>query len=276
MSQGCIPLVSVITPAHNAARFLKRLISCVQNQQGVSYEHIIVNDASTDETTELLHQLLATDNRIQVINCPSNVGVVEARNLAIASARGRFLAFLDADDVWLPKKLRLQTEFMLSKSAAISFTDYRFMSEDGSLVGRRLVGPKRIGWHLHHMSRYLGCLTVMIDRKRCPNFSFGDVSPEYRAEDFLAWSILIKDHGFAYRCPHDLARYAVVTNSRSSNGKRAARSVWRLYRDIEHLPAVKSALYFGLYVLFSSVKRLFCKPRWPAALVDNRVWALDL
>lgn len=268
------PLVSIITPAYNAERFLARLVACVRQQQGVRYEHIIVNDASTDNTAGRLQQLAFNDPRIRLIHCPRNVGVVVARNLAITVARGRFLAFLDADDVWLPEKLRRQTDFMLRIGAVISYTDYRFMSEDGTLIGRRLCGPRRIGWHLHHMTRYMGCLTVMVDRKQCPDFSFGTVSPEYRAEDFLAWSKLIRQHGYAYRCPHDLARYAVVANSRSSDGTRAARSVWRLYRDVEHLPAVRAFFYFFAYAISASAKRFLCKPRRPTLLVDQATWSL--
>lgn len=266
------PLVSIITPAHNAERFLDRLVACVQQQREVSYEHIIVNDASTDDSADRLQQLAAIDPRIKLIHCSQNVGVVTARNIAITEARGRFLAFLDADDAWLPDKLRCQTDFMLRTGAAISYTDYRFMSEDGRLIGRRLCGPRRIGWHLHHMTRYLGCLTVMVDRKQCPDFSFGSVSPEYRAEDFLAWSKLIRQHGYAYRCPSDLARYAIVANSRSSDGTRAARSVWRLYRDVEHLPTLQAGFYFISYALFASIKRLLCRPRIPALRFDNTTW----
>ncbi len=268
------PLVSVITPAHNAGKFLARLVACVRQQQNVSYEHIIVNDASIDNTAGLLQQLAFNDPRIRLIDCPKNVGVVMARNLAINVARGRFLAFLDADDVWLPEKLSYQTDFMLRTHAAISYTDYRFMSEDGRLIGRRLRGPQSVGWHMHHMTRYLGCLTVMVDRQQCSDFSFGTVSPEYRAEDFLAWSKLIRQHGYAYRCPHDLARYAVVANSRSSNGTQAARSVWQLYRNVENLPAPQAGFYFVTYALFASIKRLLCRPRIPALRVDSRTWSL--
>lgn len=262
------PLVSIITPAHNAEKFLDRLVACAQWQREVSYEHIIVNDASTDNTYVRLKQLAAMDPRIKLIHCSQNVGVVAARNLALIKARGRFLAFLDADDIWLPDKLSYQTNFMLTTGAVITYTDYRFMSENGKLVGRLLRGPRRIGWHLHHMTRYLGCLTVMVDRKQHPDFSFGTVSPEYRAEDFLAWSQLIRKHGYAYRCPHDLARYAIVANSRSSNGTRAARSVWHLYRDVERLPTLLATFYFVIYALFSSTKRIICKPRWPASPLD--------
>lgn len=269
MSEQPVPLVSIVTPAHNASRFLERLVSCVQKQEGVSYEHIIVDDASTDDTAVRLAEFERCDDRIRVITCPRNVGVVQARNIAIAQSKGRFLAFLDADDVWLPEKLRHQVSFMLSTGAAISYTDYRFMSADGGKVGRLLKGPRRVGWHLHHMTRYLGCLTIMIDRDKCPDFTFGSVSPDYRAEDFLAWSKVIEQHRYAYRCPMDLARYAVVDNSRSSDGKRAAKSVWRLYVEVENLPRLLAAFYFISYVIFSAFKRYVCRPRWSSAEVGS-------
>lgn len=269
MIEQTTPLVSVITPAYNASPFLGRLVSCVQAQTGITYEHIIVDDASIDDTGARLAEYATSDDRIRVITCRRNVGVVQARNLAITEARGRFLAFLDADDAWLPGKLRHQVDFMLSKSAAISYTDYRFMSADGARVGRILKGPGRVGWHFHHMTRYLGCLTIMIDRAKCPDFSFGSVSSEYRAEDFLAWSKVLKQHRYAYRCPLDLARYAVVENSRSSDGRRAAKSVWRLYVDVEGLPRLWAAFYFLCYVVFSTAKRYLCRPRWPAEKFDS-------
>lgn len=255
------PLVSIITPARNAARFLARLVACVRQQQDVSYEHIIVNDASTDDTEDRLQQLAANDPRIRLIHCHQNVGVVVARNLAIATARGRFLAFLDADDVWLLEKLRCQTDFMLRTGAAISYTDYRFMSEDGTQIGRCLRGPRRIGWHLHHMTRYMGCLTVMVDREQCPDFAFPAVPKGCLGEDILAWSLVIRQHGFAYRCPRDLARYSIVTNSLSRNQTRAARSVWYLYRKVEQIPIGQSMLYFFFYAAFAFTKRIIFHPK---------------
>lgn len=258
-----LPLVSVITPVYNASRFLSRLVECVQEQHGVNYEHIIVDDCSTDDSLAVLLRLAANDKKIKLIQSPKNRGVVEARNAAISVAKGKYLAFLDADDLWMPDKLKIQSRFMEENGVALSFSDYRFISEDGSKIGRLLRGPNRIGWSLHHMSRYLGCLTIMVDREKCPDFSFGDVSSEYRAEDFLAWSKIIIKTGPAVRCPHDLARYAVVPNSRSSSGSRAAKSVWRLYRDIEGVALFPAIVYFIAYVAFATVKRIYCRPIWP-------------
>ena len=264
------PLISIVTPVYNASRFLPRVIKSVQEQHGVNYEHIIVDDCSTDDSLAVLKALAAMDERIKIIQFQNNRGVVEARNAAIAQAKGRYLAFLDADDLWMSDKLQIQSRFMQETGAALSFSDYRFISEDGSKIGRLLRGPNRIGWSLHHMTRYLGCLTIMVDRERCPDFSFGDVSSEYRAEDFLAWSKIIKKTGLAVRCPYDLARYAVVMNSRSSSGSRAAKSVWRLYRDIERIELLPAALYFIAYVIFATMKRIYCRPIWPRGVIDSK------
>jgi teichuronic acid biosynthesis glycosyltransferase TuaG len=263
------PLVSVITPAYNAVRFLPRVVECVRRQLGVSYEHIIVDDCSTDDGWLELQKLAADDERIIIIRLPNNRGVVEARNAAISQARGRYLAFLDADDLWLEDKLLVQSCFMQETGAALSFTDYRFISEDGSKIGRLLKGPNKIGWSLHHMTRYLGCMTIMLDRDKYPDFLFDNISAEYRAEDFLAWSGIIRQHGPAIRCPHDLARYSVVPNSRSSSGSKAAKSVWRLYRGVERISLIMSGFYFICYVTFAAAKRFACRPIWPRSRIDS-------
>ena len=265
------PQVSVITPVYNAARFLPRLFACVRNQYGINVQHILVDDCSTDDSLQIMKKLAADDASIKIIVMPKNSGPVIARNRAIKEASGKYLAFLDADDFWLPEKSLVQSQFMESTGAAFSFSDYRFISEDGLLIGRRLRGPKSVGWSMHHMTRYLGCLTIMINRERCPNFIFRDISPSFRAEDFLAWSELILEYGPALRCKHDLARYAVVANSRSSGAIRAAKSVWKLYRAVEKIPILTAIFYFAIYGALTTVKRAWFKPRWSSAEIDEKI-----
>ena len=220
--------VSVITPIYNAVYFLPRLFRSVSSQRYGSVQHFLIDDCSTDGSLTCMQLQASADPSVTVCSLQSNQGPVAARNAGIDLATGKYLAFLDADDYWLPEKLAVQVQFMEETGAAISFSDYRYISEDGQFVGRRLRGPDRVGFALHHMTRYLGCLTIMVNREKCPDFRFPDISPAYRAEDFLAWSALITRHGPALRCPHDLARYAVVPNSRSSGALRAAASVWKL------------------------------------------------
>lgn len=264
-------LISVITPVFNAALFLPRLFVCINSQRDVNLEHILVDDGSTDGSLNLMRRLANGNEKIKIIQLEKNSGPVLARNIAIREASGKYLAFLDADDYWLPEKSITQMNFMESSGAAISFTDYRFISEDGVFVGSRLRGPNKINWALHHMTRYLGCLTIMVNREKCPSFHFPNISPSYRAEDFLAWSEIIKHHKFAYRCPHDLARYAVVEGSRSSKKLRAVVSVWRLYRNVEKIPFIEALFYFVVYGVFTSLKRLIYRPKFDSRNVDFQI-----
>ena len=248
---------------------MPRLISSVRNQNDVSYEHILVDDYSQDDSYKLLNELALENSYMTVVRLSKNSGPVVARNEAIKHASGRYLAFLDADDYWMPNKLVTQVKFMEENDAALTFSDYRFISEDGRLIGDRISGFNKIGWTLHHMTRYLGCLTIMVNREKVTDFQFPNISPAIRAEDFLAWSKVIQKTGPALRCPHDLARYAQVANSRSSFGFRAVKSVWDMYRDIENIPLVKAVPYFIAYVFFTSFKRSYYRPRVESSVIDG-------
>jgi glycosyltransferase involved in cell wall biosynthesis len=261
--------VSIITPVFNAARFLPRLFESIKSQYGFEYEHILVDDCSSDNSLQIIRAYALNNFRVRVIASTENKGPVIARNLAIKVARGKYLAFLDADDYWLPDKLFVQTQFMETSSAFLSFTDYRSISEDGSLVGRRLCGPRAVGHGLHHMTRFIGCLTIMINREKCVDFMFPEISPAMRAEDFLAWSLLILRYGPAKRCGHDLARYSVVRFSRSSNALRSAKSIWLVYRYVENLSLIRTLIYFSCYGIFTVLKRFWFRPRWSAIEVDG-------
>lgn len=268
------PLVSIITPNFNGERFIRRVVESVR-RQNYPVEHIIVDDSSSDGSWALLQELSLEYPCLKPVRLEQNAGPVVARNRAIELAQGRFLAFLDVDDFWLPHKLQIQIDFMLKMDCVLSFSDYRFVSEDGRRIGRRLQGFDQIGWHLHHMTRYLGCLTIILDREKYPDFKIPDISPAVRAEDFLAWSACIQRHGAALRCPHDLARYAVVENSRSSGKKRAANSVWKLYRDTESIPLPSALFYFIFYALGVSWKRNWNRPFMKRAEVDQDYeWSL--
>lgn len=267
------PLISIITPNYNGESFIRRVVESV-SKQAYTVEHIIVDDFSTDGSWELIQEFSRVYSWLKPIRLAQNSGPVVARNRAIDLAQGRFLAFLDVDDIWLPHKLQTQVEFMLKKDCVLSFSDYRFVSEDGRSIGRCLKGFDQIGWHLHHMTRYLGCLTIVLDREKYPDFRIPEIQPATRAEDFLAWSQCIQRFGPALRCPHDLARYAVVPNSRSA-AKKGSISVWRLYRHLERIPLHLAAFYFFAYATGVFWKRYWNRPFMSRAEVDQDFeWSL--
>lgn len=268
------PLVSIITPAYNSSRYLTRALESVKRQD-FSLEHIIVDDCSSDSSWLQLQALQVEYPWVKTIRLENNCGPVVARNKAIEISKGRFLAFHDVDDFWLPNKLKTQIQFMVDNDCALSFSDYRFVSEDGRYVGRRLNGFDKIGWNLHHITRYLGCLTIVLDKNKISDFIFPNINPAIRAEDFLAWSYCIKKTGAALRCPHDLARYAVVPNSRSSKPISVSFSIWKLYRNVEDISIFMSALYFICYSFVVAWKRFWYRPRFDRTEVDRDYeWSL--
>jgi teichuronic acid biosynthesis glycosyltransferase TuaG len=261
--------ISVITPARNAGPFIAETLRSVAAQSWPNFEHLVVDDASTDNTRAIISAAAVSDSRVKPIFLDSNVGSIASRNVAIRQARGSYLAFLDADDVWLPRKLEVQLGFMRGRDIAMSFTDYRHMSMDGGLVGRRIAGPSIVDWPTLHSTRYIGCLTVMLDRSRVPDFHFPNVFPAVRAEDFLAWSNAIRAVRFAYRCPVDLARYRLLKHSRSSRRSGALSNVWRLYRDVERIPFATALYFLFRFSTSSAFKHLRSRPRVPRKAVDG-------
>lgn len=262
------PLVSIITPSYNAAGFLPETAASVFGQTFRDYEHIIADDCSTDNTRDIITALAARDTRVRPLLLPRNGGPVKARNAAIDEARGRYLAFLDADDLWLPGKLAHQVALMERTGCALSFTDYRHMSADGRLVGRMIRGPDAISLARHYSSRFFCCSAVMVNRELAPAFHFPPIAPAVRAEDFVAWANVLRDHGLALRCPADVVRYRLLPGSRSSSKLVASRSVWHLYRTVERLSLLKSAYYFSRFAIAASIKHLTARPVFRRADID--------
>src|SRR5690625_3661748 len=153
------PLVSVITPAYNAERFIAEAIESVRKQTYTNWEMIIVNDCSTDRTVQIVESYQKKDKRIKLYHLQKNSGSGVARNKAMDEANGRFLAFLDSDDLWLPEKLERQIEFMLSNHIAFSFTKYVRMLEDGTVTNAVTNAPTQLGYNDLMKQCVIGCLT---------------------------------------------------------------------------------------------------------------------
>ncbi len=237
------PAVSVITPAYNAARFLPAHLHSVQLQTFEDYEHVIVDDGSTDATPDLLRAEAQRDPRVRVITQP-NAGAHAARNACLASARGRYIAFLDADDLWLPHKLEHQLAFMRRGGFAMSYHQYRTIAEDGELLSSKPIWmPKRVGYRGYLRNNgTMGNLTVMIDREQMGDFRM----PDMGAEDFALFLQLLKRHP-AHGLFEDLARHRVVAGSLSANKAETIGWIWDVYRKQEGIGPVRSAFYMALY-----------------------------
>ncbi|WP_420349349.1 glycosyltransferase family 2 protein [Pelagibius sp.] len=246
------PLVSVITAAFNAEDFIGETIASVQHQTLEDWEMLVADDASSDSTAAIVRDCAASDARIKPIALAQNGGVAAARNAALDRARGRFIAFLDSDDLWLPKKLERQIAFMRQRDCAVSYTAFRRVNEDGQQLGRLMTVPERLTYTQLLKNTAIATLTGMVDTDRTGPIRM----TEARRDDLILWLSILKRGFVAYGLQEDLARYRVVRGSLSSKPKRSAAWTWSVYRNVEKLGVLYASWCMLHYGTRAVLKRL--------------------
>lgn len=236
-------LVSVIMPAFNSERHIKQSIESVINQEYSNWELIIVDDASQDNTVNIIENFIKQDSRIKLYKCKNNKGVVSARNLAIEQSSGRYIAFLDSDDFWNEKKLKLQIEFMISNNLAFSFTDYMLVNEDGNFI-KNIKCPEEIDYMKALKGNRIGCLTVVIDKSKVNDVSVVDL----KHEDYATWLKIFRSGINAKGLNLNLANYRKTNQSLSSNKLKTIKWTWDIYRKNEKLSILKSCYYLSFHL----------------------------
>lgn len=206
---------------------------------------IIVDDCSSDNSVEVIQSFADQDPRIKLIQLAENSGAAVARNTAIEAAKGRYIAFLDSDDAWLPNKLEKQIAFMQENNYPFTYAAYDKVNESDEIFGHVGV-PDKVTYSDLLKSCSIGCLTAMYDTE-----FFGKVyMPLIRKrQDLGLWLKLLKKTKYAYGLNETLGFYKVRKDSISSNKKSAALFTWRLYRDIEKLSLPKASYYFSHYAV---------------------------
>lgn len=249
-----MPVVSVIVPAYNATATLGDTILSVRNQTFTDWELIIVDDGSQDGTFALAERHAIEDDRIRIIRRAENGGISKTRNQGISAATGRYIAFIDADDVWLPEKLEAQLQFMQENEAAISCHAYRRFS-DITKPGKILRAPHRITFDTLVGNSCVGMLTSMIDREKCGDIiRFNENLTGH--EDLALWLELTRQGFDILFLDRDLARYRITPGSESSVKIRAAWRTWVIYRDVANLPTAQAARAMASYGLRAVWKRV--------------------
>ncbi|HAK46334.1 MAG TPA: glycosyltransferase family 2 protein [Spirochaeta sp.] len=248
--------VSIITPLYNAEEFIKATADSVLAQTCEDFEWLIVNDSSTDSSRRLLDEIAEKDERIVVINLPENHGPIYARNIALEKASGRYIAFLDADDLWLPRKLELQIVLMRNRNAALSCTRYKKINKDGSLrTGITIPVPEVATYNQIMHSDSIMASSAMYDR----NIT-GDIRQTYEAavgrDDYHFFLTILKDHKNVYCVMEDLARLRVFSETLTGNKMKAAGMQWAFYRNVAGLSFPSSVVKFTVYAVKGFLKYL--------------------
>lgn len=207
-------LVSIITPSYKSEKFISQTIESVLAQTYQNWEMLIVDDASPDNSNEIIEEYCKKDSRIKLIKLEKNSGPAVARNRAIEEAKGRFIAFLDADDLWKPEKLEKQIKFMKEKDCALSYSAYETMSEEGVPQNKFLNPPLKISYEDLLKSNYIGCLKSIYDIQKVGKVYMPLIK---KRQDYGLWLRILKKTEFAYGLNEPLAIYRIMSDSVSSN-----------------------------------------------------------
>lgn len=245
-------LVSVVMPVYNGAQFLDESIASVRSQTHKDWELLVVDDCSVDESERIARRHAQEDLRIKVLRTPVNGGSSAARNAGLAQRSGRYVAFLDADDVWAPLKLERQLAFMRRNGAAFSFTAYRKLGAGGpgGVVGAR----RTVSWRDMLKSNRIGCSTVMLESRVDGGIAFP--TGLGRQEDYALWLSLLRGGALAYGLDEPLVLYRVHESSKSARKLPSIIAQWRVYRDFESLSPLRATWYLGHYAVRGVLKAL--------------------
>ena len=244
--------VSVVIPVHNAEKFISDTVDSVLKQTYENIEIILCENNSTDSTKEILSK---NDNpKVRVLNLDDVSDAASARNKGVSEATGRYIAFLDADDLWDSKKIEKQIAFMNEKKASFSFTGYEFGNEEAKPLGKIVKVPESITYKEALKNTTIFTSTVMFDMSY---LSKDEIEmPNIKSEDTALWWKLLREGVKAYGLNENLVLYRRPSKSLSSNKLEAIRRIWNLYRKWEKLSVIKSAYYFVGWALRAVLRRI--------------------
>lgn len=231
-------LISIITPTYNCAQFIGETIKSVINQTYTNWEMIIVDDASNDNTEEVVKSI--KDERIKYIRLKENSGAATARNIAMENASGKFMAFLDSDDIWKKDKLEKQVKFMIDNNYNFTCTAYEKMNEKGDSLNKVFKPKKKADYNRILLDCPVGNSTVMYNVSSLGKFQVPNIR---KRNDDALWLQILKKEKFIYGMPDILMKYRIRNNSISSNKLSLVKYHWYLYRKIEHLSVIRSVFH---------------------------------
>lgn len=249
-------LVSIIMPSYNTERFIADSIQSVLNQTYQNWELIIVDDCSTDNTDSVVATI--SDNRVKYLKNEKNSGAAVSRNRALREAKGKWIAFLDSDDLWMPNKLEKQIKFMEENAYHFSYTNYEEIDEDSNPLGKLITGPKKITKHGMFNYCWPGCLTVMYDAEVVGLIQIEDIK---KNNDYAMWLKVCKKAN-CYLLNKTLGQYRKGRKGSISNHSYKALIKWhyKLFKEAEKEKSIVAAwhtcwnLFFGVWKKVKYVK----------------------
>lgn len=253
------PLVSVIIPAYNAADYILYAIESLRNQTISDFECIIIDDCSTDATLAVAQRFADCDSRFRVFSNERNLGAAQSRNSGVSRARGRYIAFLDADDCYLGDKLEKQLELLRTRGVRMVCCAYELIDENGTPCGVISHASGRITYKRLLRENIIGCSSVLIESDLIKAHPFP--SGVFH-EDYACWLDCLKDCSEAYGLDEPLVRYRFMRGTKSNNKLRSLRGVYEIYRRHCKMGLLKA---WGMMLIY-----VFNKAKKYSALIARR------
>lgn len=252
-------LVSIITPSYNTGRFIAETICSVLAQTYENWEMIIVDDCSKDDTDKVVATF--DDPRIRYLKNETNSGAAVSRNRALREAKGKWIAFLDSDDLWAPDKLEKQIAFMEEKDCHFSYTNYVEVDDEGNPLGSMWTGPKKIGKLAMYSFNYMGCLTVMYDQEYVGIIQIADLK---KRNDYAMWVKVVQKCP-AYLLDDVLAIYRVRNSGSIMNRSKGPLSRLKfnyyLWKQGENMNQMAAFFWTCVNMVCGAVKKVVYKKR---------------
>lgn len=248
-------LVSVIVPVYNAEDFMRETLDSILSQTYRDIEIICIDDMSKDSSRDIINDYAKKYDNVVPLLLEENGGVANARNKGIEKARGRYIAFLDSDDIWLEDKIEKQIKFMNENNYSFTFTGYRFIDSESNLLNTVVKAKKELSYNDLLKHNAISCLTVVIDRYDIDEIHM----PKIHHEDYACWLSILKKGKKAYGLNEVLAKYRTRQNSLSGNKIKAASWTWNILRNEEKLNIFKSMYCFSYYAVVNVFKHFISK-----------------
>lgn len=247
-------LVSIIVPVYHVEKYIEETMDCVRCQTYPNWELLLVEDCGEDGCAQIIRDYIekSGDERIKLICQPSNMGAAKARNRGLSEAKGRYIAYLDADDLWEKDKLEKQLQFMRERDAAFAFTGYEFADENGNGLGKVVRVPEKLEYREALKNTTIFTSTVMFDTEKIDKAMLE--MPVMKSEDTALWWRILRSGYTACGLDENLVKYRRPGKSLSSNKLEAIRRIWNLYRKAEKMSVIASAYHFCFWAV-RAVKR---------------------
>lgn len=254
-------MISIVVPVYNAAKYIKETIKAVVNQTYKDWELLLVDDCSKDDSETVIQEVLRSfeqdeniKGRIRFIKKEHNEGAAKARNTGIMEAQGRYIAFLDADDIWYPEKLQNELDFMQLHEAAFVYSSYKFGDEDAVPTGKVARVPKHLTYKEALSRTIIFTSTVLLDTKKIDRERI--LMPDIPSEDTATWWRILQTGITAYGLDEPLVIYRRPASSLSSNKGKAVKRIWGLYREIADLGMVSAAFHMFGWAFNATMRRI--------------------